>query len=1092
MRHHLMASTAMVSTAAITAALLSLGATAAQAETSISTARTTAVVTGTVNNGNADDVKITNAGSVKPSSGTTAVTINTNHKVVNEGTIQYSNVDGANGILAEAGVTSEITNAASGKIIIDESYTPTDTDKDGDLDGEFAEGTGRAGIRTAGAFTGNITNAGAIEVEGNDSFGIIAGGPLNGKFVNNGTILVLGDNAIGVQLSDVAQVSGVAGSGNVRLAGTISAIGENAMAARLSGNIDGTLEVQGTLSATGYRYTTAPADSSKLDEDDLLIGGPALSVEGNVAGGIILAVPPKDDSGTGDDRDNDGIKDSEEGSALVRSYGSAPAMRLGHATDDITIGAVTGTSPGFGLINNGTIAGYGVYTGVDANGLQIGGTGGSVTIAKGLSNTGIIGAQSKDAAATAIFIGDLATVPEILNTGRIEAITSGTEAAAVATAILIDSDANVGTIRNSNIISAKTGGDAGSATAIRDLSGTVNLIENSGSISASGALATSDRNIAIDLSANTSGATINQTAVAADYAAPIITGDILFGSGAGTLNVQDGFVRGNVTFGNAANAFNLSGDAIYEGTASFGNQADSLTLSGTSLFLGTADFGNAAGDTGINDTLEIGSTSAFSGFLLGSDRVNATVNGGVFDVKGEANLQNLSVTDGGTLAITLGGDDQSNISVSGTANFAADSKLVLQLTSIEEGEGDHVVLTAGTLTGADNLIASSDFLPFLYQGAFSTSDNALNVNIRRKTSEEMGLNISTSSAFNAIIDAAPNDELVEQTLLSLRDGEVFRAILSQMLPEHEAGIFETATSGSRALSRFLIDPQAPYKDEGKWGWFVNQAVWGNNKKIGNTAGYDISGWGISLGGEVKTNVGNFGASVAFLNGKDGNKANANEVQSNQWEGALHWRMASDGLQAFARVSGAPISLNGTRIFTGLADAYAGTRTIKGKWDAKLYSAAGGLAYDMRAGGLSFRPNVSVDYYKLSEDGYQESGGGDALDLKVSSRSSDELAVTGSVAVGLDFGGRDEYDGWTRFELEAGRRELVGGSLGSITAAFKDGDPFTLTPDERSSGWIGRLRGVAGNSGFQFGGELSAERQQGHTAWALRASLRVGL
>ena len=72
-------------------------------------------------------------------------------------------------------VTSGIT--LSGKIIADESYAPTDADNDGDLDGPFATGTGRFGIRTNGAMTGNIliTSTGTITVEGNNSAGIHAG-----------------------------------------------------------------------------------------------------------------------------------------------------------------------------------------------------------------------------------------------------------------------------------------------------------------------------------------------------------------------------------------------------------------------------------------------------------------------------------------------------------------------------------------------------------------------------------------------------------------------------------------------------------------------------------------------------------------------------------------------------------------------------------------------------------------------------------------------------------------------------------------------------------------------------------------------------
>ena len=83
-------------------------------------------------------------------------------------------------------------------------------------------------------------------------------------------------------------------------------------------------------------------------------------------------------------------------------------------------------------------------------------------------------------------------------------------------------------------------------------------------------------------------------------------------------------------------------------------------------------------------------------------------------------------------------------------------------------------------------------------------------------------------------------------------------------------------------------------------------------------------------------------------------------------------------------------------------------------------------------------------------------------------------------------------GTYRFELEGGRRQIVSGTLGATTASFKDGTPFTLTPDDRTSGWIGRFRGIAGNSAFQVAGEVSAEEQQSHIGWAFRASLRVGL
>src|SRR3546814_6231195 len=89
--------------------------------------------------------------------------------------------------------------------------------------------------------------------------------------------------------------------------------------------------------------------------------------------------------------------------------------------------------------------------------------------------------------------------------------------------------------------------------------------------------------------------------------------------------------------------------------------------------------------------------------------------------------------------------------------------------------------------------------------------------VSRKDVDELGLNRSEASAFNAVIDAAAADELVEGVFLDITDGDHFRGQLQQLLPEHEGGVFETVTTGSRALARYLQDPNAPFQDAGKWG-----------------------------------------------------------------------------------------------------------------------------------------------------------------------------------------------------------------------------------------------------------------------------------
>src|SRR6476620_1881664 len=128
MRHYLLASTCLVALAS-----------PAVAETTISTAVTGPVRTSTVKTGGLpDDILINSTGTV---TGTASggVIIDSNHKLNNQGTIQIGNQNNVAGVDVNAGVTSGIT--LGGKIVVDESFTPTDADNDGDLDGPFATGS---------------------------------------------------------------------------------------------------------------------------------------------------------------------------------------------------------------------------------------------------------------------------------------------------------------------------------------------------------------------------------------------------------------------------------------------------------------------------------------------------------------------------------------------------------------------------------------------------------------------------------------------------------------------------------------------------------------------------------------------------------------------------------------------------------------------------------------------------------------------------------------------------------------------------------------------------------------------------------------
>lgn len=991
----------------------------------------------------------------------------------NDTTIQITNTDNAVGMSAAAGSTGTIVNTVNGKITVDETYAPTDADNDGDLDGPFAAGTGRYGIRTLGAFTGDVTNNGAITIEGNDSAGIALGGTLTGKLVTDGTITVTGDRSVGVRTGNV--------TGPVRLAGSISAKGQGASAAVIGGDVSGALVVQGSLTATGYRITALPSDTSKLDADDLRQGGPALSIAGNVGGGIILAVPPKDNSSTDNDEDKDGIEDSKEGSAAITSYGAAAAVQIGAADRAVTIGAVAGTGTGHGLVIDGAVLGSGVYSGVDGNGVVIGGLGGGVSIAGGMTVNGRVQASSNGASATAIRIGSGATVPQIRNAGLIEA------AGANATGIRVDAGADVTSIANSGQIKATASGTSGKAVAIQDRSGQLSTIENSGSITASGGV--TGQNIAIDLSLNTGGVTIGQTQVASGVAAPSITGDILLGSGNDVLDVADGSVTGTTRFNGGNNRLTVSARGTYSGQAVFGSGDDIMTLNGGGTFTGAVDFG------GGQDALTLTSGSTFKGSFANSGGLALAITSGAVELdKGVVALRSLSIGASGVLSVALdaANHDATLFQLSGDANFAEGARIAVRLNGIANAEGRYTILQAGSISGASNLATTDTVLPFMFKSSLvATTPTSLAIDITRKTTTELGLNRSQASAYNAVYQALSKDAKVAGVFLSTVDGQDFRKKLRQMLPDHAGGAFESVTMGSRATASMISDPNAPFADRGRWGYWIQQVGWGTAKSLGDTASYDISGWGVATGAELKTGLGNVGLSVAYLYGKDADGGTANKVDANQFEAALYWRGNWGGLSAWTRGSIGHVDFTGKRRFVGTVGTEDVERRARGSWNGRLVSAAGGIAYEMVWGSFSLRPIAAVDYYRLREKGYTETGGGDAFNLIVARRTSDELALTGSVAAGFDFGGYDADSGWLRVEAEAGRRQLIGGSLGSTTARFAGGESFTLVPEDRTSGWIGKLRAVGGGNGFKIGGEAAAEEQQGRAAISLRASVMIG-
>lgn len=1029
----------------------------ANAETVISTAITTPVLTSTGN----DDIRISSTGSVKPTSGN-AVTIDSNDSVKNEGTIQITGSNNSTGILANPGLTGNITN--TGSIIIDEAFTPTDTDNDGDLDGAFAQGTGRFGIHvlSGGTFTGNIINSNIITIEGNQSAGIAVDSALAGNLsMTAGTINVLGDNSVGIRTAAV--------NGNVALTnGAILAQGVGSVGVQLGGNISGSLVIQNAVTATGFRYTSPPADTSKLDADDLGIGGSAVIVAGNVAGGILFDARPADSSTTDTDEDDDGVEDANEGTAAIFSIGSAPAVQIGTSSQAVTIGAVASSSAGHGLVIKGGIHGVGLYKGISSTGLSIGGAGQTVTIAGGATITGGVTARSTEANATAIKIGTGATIPELVVSGSVAAEGGGTDTTS-AQAIVIDTGASLATVRNSGSITATRAGTAGTAAAIVDKSGGLNLIENTGLIGVINSDTLGTSATAIDLTANVGGATVRQLAAATGKPAPAINGQIKFGAGNDLLDVQDGSVTGNVFFGGGTNTLSLSGDGLMRGNADFGGGAGVLQLSGTSSFTG-----NLLNSGGV--AANVGTGSSLMATNLGS-----------------VGLASLTTGTGATLGVTIDGQAGTHTlyNIGGAANLGTNNLIAVNLLSVGDVTGTYKIIQAGSLTVGSGLTSAVDALPFLFDSSLVTTvPNEVSLTIRLKSADELGINRSESDILDAVLGAADSDAAVAGVLLDIGDSATLQDTLQQLLPDHAGGTFEATTKGIRLTNKMFLDPRTP-GEPGDWKVWGNQVGWATSKSIGATSDYDLGGWGATFGVEAGLGqAGGVGVTLGYLTGRDTHRAN--EMTSDQYEAGVYWRGKWGGLTTYARATAATVNFDNTRRFSGTADGALVERETQGDWKGRMYSASAGAAYDMQMGRFGIRPSVSLEHFKLTEKAYTESGGGTAFDLHVQKRSSDETAVNAAVALGYDLLGKRENLSWMRVELEGGYRSILSGSLGKTRANFEGGETFTLTPEKRDSGWLGGLRVLGGDNGLVLAGELNAEDRGDKVSVGGRFSVQLAL
>lgn len=1060
-----------------------MAASGAMAEVVISNARTTPITTSNATGSGPDSIRITNGGSIAVTSGS-AITVDSSHNVNIEAggaVTMASSANGSTGILVNGGNSSDITIAGSVTVVDDiTSDTDQDTDNDGDVDGPWATGANRYGVRVVGAapLDGDITVArgGAILVAGNDSAGISIEAPLVGDLDVFGAVNVRGDNSYGIRTTgDV--------TGDVNLTGTVDARGGGVVGIAVDGDVSGRVMVQSTVNVSGFRYTgtlptrpegyveTTENDESvlfldELDPDDLLQGGPAVRIAGNVGAGVLFDAAPsyqsgglegdddgdgvkngdEDDDGDGTtnrtdtDRDGDGVLDANEGTVSITSFGSAPAVQIGSATESITIGvAGTGTSA-YGVINRGSISAQGVYDGYSATGMMVGGGAGqTVTIAGGVRNEGTLSSLAREADSTAVRIGAGASVPEFFNSG---AITAGmaTKLATAGTAILVDAGASVAALVNDgSILATSGGGGTGHATAIRDLSGTLSSITNTGSIQVN--VSPGEDGVrtglmtAIDVSANTTGVTLLQDGVPGTPTAsdpdtdgdgvtnsnePIIVGDIRFGSGADLLDARNGQIRGDIAFGDGADTLRLTGGAAIQGAITDTDGALAIDIQ--------------------NGSLDARQTTATT-------------------------ISSLNVGSEGDLLIAL---DPANsaaggFNVTGTATLASGAGLGVRFNSLLDAPGRFTLIDAGTLNiGELDLTSFQENSPYLYivEGGASVADGIVFADVRQRTAEEAGFIPVEASMYDAFYSALGRDASVRSIFLEQTGREDFINLYEQLLPEHSGGPLLSLASGVDAVTRALTGRNATVSPGETSAWIQEINFYADKDKT-DTYGFRSEGFGVAGGVERGSGLGAMGLSVAFTSSDlEDPESEAEEVLSaNLLELGLYWRAQGQHWTTWARAAAGYATFESERRFVGAGLNLSNTSD----WNGFTLAAAGGASYERTFGRFSVRPEIYAEYFSLSEDGHVEEGGGDGFDLEIDDRDGHMFSATAAVNIGMAMG----EDSWLKPELRVGWRQNISVDPGETIARFRSGGPdFTLSPDSIEGG--GPIVGFRLNVGNELG------------------------
>ncbi len=778
-----------------------------------------------------------------------------------------------------------------------------------------------------------------------------------------------------------------------------------------------TAQTTGAIVNDGTMQTGTVASSTTAN--DGVIGGPAIQIFQSVGGGL-----------------HNGLDES------ITTYGNNTIIIGTDATTpaDITIGNVGTGSEAYGLYNEGYIYAYGSNSGEAATAISIGADSGYTTdLSGGIANAGtasIIYSSAINAASTAISIGSGGSVAEIYNEGTIEGVTLGKTGGA-ATGISVAAGGSLGTIDNSGTIKAIANTD-GDATAIVDASGTLSSIINSGTIEATAATGTAT---AIDVSASSSAFDLTNSGT--------ITGDMLLGSGTSTITSTAGTITGNV-------------DVASGGTLD-------VTLSGGSSFTG----GTSSGAAGTLDVEDATFRSAGSGYYATSA---SFASDSVFAVTYDA-VANTSAL----------------LTTTGTTSFAAGATVGVTFSSYLSTTETITLVDAGTLSlssgGVDDLTVGG--VGIGYDATLSTSGNDLYITLQRKTAAALGITGNAAAIYDVAPTAFVHDDEFGAAVGNLSTVGAIQSVYSQLLPdlsgarEEQAVRVQDISSGlvSNRLALLRSDEQdgdAPtgYRPHRNTGLWAQEAASDESGAAGEKSqAYDGTLYALAFGLDTRDSGGDvWGASFTYAamdyGASDPSRDDVNQSYLFQFyhalnSGPFYWdAMASLGIDSYK----------------GYRQVTAGdvTRNTNASWIGYQGGLSTEVGYTLALGPISLRPSLGASYTYLHQAAYEESGGGDGVDLAIDANSFQSLRTTAQLRVGTSFGSDPAIDPYVRGGIT---HELLDATP-VADGHFVSGGAFSLEGDTLDKDLPFAGIGVSMGSGYaklnldytgQFGDKLTSQQ-----------------